>query len=632
MKSLKTQIYTLIGLSLFLGMYIAFYLSYISSLFLKTTGASYLPLSYIIAGLFGAALTKWFQTFEIKKGFFSAALFILFGILISVFSLWYYFDLTDGKEPWVIFGAYAWFWVSGNFLVFVFWKLPPLLFDLGQNQKYNAVISAGEVISSVVCYGSIPVLLRFNLVKNPSFLMLLAGIAAFGFILVLFSLSRNTPKPSVKKSSQEIVDNRFIRLIKNPFFLFLFLAIIASFVVRFLVDYLALLSSEKLFSTTADLAGFLAILFGSAKLLELFLKLFLAKRLLKIYGIQAGLLVLIFVLLLTTSSGLLLLLLGATSIGLIFAILNKLLERSVSNAIYTTSQNMLYQAFPHELKGSVQNYADGYGKTYGQLIAGLLLLLIIQFQSVNLEITFLFTFLIASLIAWWLISNKLIFHYKTNLANRLLKPNQSQKYTSKNILSEDKEKLSLSIKNYLQLISAREDLKNPEYSEVTLYLESPIKEALILVFEQLRNIYPNQPIEALQTQFFSGENKDEVIAIEYFDLILSPNEKSIFLPLLKESNPQKLLRKFEEIFPILIFPPDLRLMDLVNNIHLNIDLRKAALNVFAKNFGNKHQLLASTCFNPHPTLMKLALQYLEKKDPIGFIDIKSRIQKQSLSH
>ena len=51
--------------------------------------------------------------------------------------------------------------------------------------------------------------------------------------------------------------------------------------------------------------GFLAILFGSAKLIELFLKLFLVKRLLRIYGLQAGLLVLIFVLLLTTSSGLL---------------------------------------------------------------------------------------------------------------------------------------------------------------------------------------------------------------------------------------------------------------------------------------------------------------------------------------
>jgi len=629
MKNLKTQIYTLIGLSLFLGMYIAFYLSFISSLFLKTTGASYLPLSYIIAGLLGAALTKWFQTFEIEKGFFSTALFILIGILISVFSLWYYFDLKDGKETWIIFGAYAWFWVSGNFLVFVFWKLPPLLFDLGQNQKYNALISAGEVISSVVCYGSIPVLLRFNIVKNPSFLMLLAAIAVFGFILILFRLNRSFSTPSVKKSSHQIIDNRFSRLIKNPFFLFVFLAIIASFVVRFLVDYLALLSSEKLFSTTADLAGFLAILFGSAKLIELFLKLFLVKRLLRIYGLQAGLLVLIFVLLLTTSSGLLLLLFGATSIGLIFAILNKLIERSLSNAVYTPSHNMLYQAFPLELKGSVQNYADGYGKTYGQLIAGLLLLFIIQIQSVNLEITFLFTFLTVSLIGWWLISNKLILHYRINLANRLTKSksSSSQKHTLQSITSDDKEKLQLYIKNYLQLISAKEDLKNPEYSEITSQLETPIKEALILVFEQLRKIYPNQPIDALQTQFFSGDNKDEVLAIEYFDLILRPNEKSIFLPLLKESNPQKLLRKFEEIFPILIFPPDLRLMDIVNNIHLNIALRKAALNIFAKNFGNKHQLLASTCFNPHPTLMESALQYLEQIDPTGFINIKSRVRK-----
>lgn len=633
MKRLKIQIFTLISLSFFLGMFIAFYLSFISSLFLKTTGASYLPLSYIIAGILGAILNKGFQTLELKRGFFYTAFFILFGILISVFSLWYYFDVQNGAGKWIIFGAYSWFWVSGNFLVFTFWKLPPLLFDLGQNQKYNALISAGEVISSVVCYGSIPVLLRFDIVKSPSFLMLLAAIAVFGFIIIMYSLIKNVPTVPVKNTSQQILDKRFSQLLKKPFFLFVFLAIIASFVVRFLVDYLALLSSEKIFSTTADLASFLALLFGSAKLLEMFLKLFLVKRLLKIYGLQAGLLVLIFVLLLTTSSGLLLLLFGATSIGLIFAILNKLIERSVSNAVYTPSHNMLYQAFPTELKASVQNYGDGYGKTYGQLIAGLLLLLVTQIQSVNLEITFLFTFLTISLLAWWLISSKLIFHYKINLSNRLITPSTSfQKNSIKSIPSEDKEKLHLYIKRYLQLISAKEDLKNPRFSEITSQLEVPIKEALVLVFEQLIQIYPNQPIEALQARYFSGEHKDEIIAIEFFDLILNPPEKSVFLPLLKETNPLKLLRRYEGTFPILVFPPDIRLMYLVNNIHLIIPLRISALKVFAENFGNKHQLLASTCFNPDPSLMEAALQNLKKIDPSGYVKIKTRLLKKSLPH
>lgn len=628
MKNQKIQIITLLSLSFFLGMYIAFYLSFISSLFLKTTGASYLPLSYIIAGILGAILTKGFQALEIKRGFFFTALLILIGILISVFYLWFYFDLQNGAEQWIIFAAYSWFWVSGNFLVFVFWKLPPLLFDLGQNQKYNALISAGEVISAVLCYGSIPVLLRFNIVNSPSFLMLLATIAIGGFILILYRLSKNGSATQIKNPSQKLVDNRFGHLLKNSFFLFVFLAIIASFVVRFLVDYLALLSSEKLFTTTADLAGFLALLFGSAKLLEMLLKLFFVKRLLKIYGLQAGLLVIIFVLLLTTSSGLILLLLGASSIGLIFALLNKLIERSLSSAVYTPSHNMLYQAFPAELKASVQNYGDGYGKTYGQLIAGLLLLLITQVQSINLEINFLFAFLAATLLAWWMISNKLIFHYKINLSNRLIHSRSSKpKNLSEKTLAENKESLNQCIKNYLQLVSAKEDLKHPDYSEVTQQLEIPIKEALILVFTQLKNIYPNHPIEALKNQFFSGENKEEIIAIEYFDLILNPAEKSVFLPLLKESNPQKLLRKFEGIFPILIFPPDIRLMDLVNNIHLNHPLRITALKVFAEKFGNKHQLLASTSFNPHHNLKKIALQLFEKIDPNGYFNIQRRLQK-----
>lgn len=611
-------------------MYIAFYLSFISSLFLKTVGASYLPLSYILAGIIGAILTRGFQALETKKGFFFTALLFLVIILFSVFYLWHYFDLQKEQGTWIIFGAYSWFWVSGNFLVFIFWKLPPLLFDLRQNQQYNALISAGEVISAVICYGSIPILLRFNIVESPSFLMALASMAIIGFMITLYLLSKSAYTPATQELKQQKVDKRFGRLLKNSFFLFVFLAIIASFVVRFLVDYLALLSSEKLFSTTAELAGFLALLFGSAKLIELFLKLFFAERLLKIYGLQAGLLALIFVLLLTTSSGLLLLLFGATSIGLIFALLNKLLERSLSNAIYTPSHNMLYQAFPLELKAAVQNYGDGYGKTYGQLIAGLLLLIIAQIQSANLEITFLYTFLLVSLIAWWLISNKLILHYKINLSNRLIDSTSiPPKNQTKNYLSEDVEKLNLSIKNYLQLISAKEDLKHPNYSGINAQLETPIKEALASVFTHLSKIYPNQPIEALQKQFFSGENKDEIIVIEYFDLILNPAEKSVFLPLLKEGNPQKLLRKYEGIFPILIFPPDIRLMNLVNDIHLDLSLRIAALKVFAENFGNQHQLLASTCFNPQPSLVQISLQLFKKVDPAGYFNIQSRLYHQS---
>lgn len=611
-------------------MYIAFYLSFISSLFLKTTGASYLPLSYIVAGVLGALLTKGFQALEIKRGFFSTALFILIGILISVFYLWFYFDIQNGAGQWIIFGAYAWFWVSGNFLVFVFWKLPPLLFDLSQNQKYNALISAGEVISAVMCYGSIPVLLRFNIVRSPSFLMLLATIAIIGFMLILYRLNKYTPQTQAPNPSQKLADNRFGHFLKNSFFIFVFWSIIASFVVRFLVDYLALLSSEKLFTSTADLAGFLALLFGSAKLLEMLLKIFIVKRLLKIYGLQAGLLIIIFVLLLTTSSGLLLLLVGATSIGLIFALLNKLIERSLSNAVYTPSYNMLYQAFPPELKVTVQNYGDGYGKTYGQLIAGLLLLLITLIQSAHLEITFLFSFLITALLAWWIISNKLIFHYKINLSNRLKTSISSiPQNTPNEITSKDKEKLHLCIKNYLQLISAKEDLKHPDFSEVITQLEMPIKEDLVLVFTELKKFYPHQPIEALQNQFFSGQHKDEIIVIEYFDLILNPAEKSVFLPLLKEGNPQKLLRKYEGIFPILIFPPDIRLMNLVNDIHLDLPLRIAALKVFAENFGNQHQLLASTCFNPQPSLVQISLQLFKKVDPAGYFNIQSRLYHQS---
>lgn len=80
----------LVVMSFFAGIYISYYISYISALFVKIVGPDTLPLAYIVSGLGGTLMTNIYNKLEIKYSFlFVTSLFVLF-ISISLLIVWHY--------------------------------------------------------------------------------------------------------------------------------------------------------------------------------------------------------------------------------------------------------------------------------------------------------------------------------------------------------------------------------------------------------------------------------------------------------------------------------------------------------------------------------------------------------------
>jgi len=141
----KRIIIILVMMSFFSGIFISYYVSYISAIFVKIAGVDNLPLAYIVSGLGGMLLTSIFNKFELKYSLNGITIILLPIIAASVLLVWY--SCTNfGTNKLVIFFSYAWFWIVGNFILLLFWKLPGRFLSLGQNKKLNGIISSGEVV------------------------------------------------------------------------------------------------------------------------------------------------------------------------------------------------------------------------------------------------------------------------------------------------------------------------------------------------------------------------------------------------------------------------------------------------------------------------------------------------------
>ena len=100
-------------------------------------------------------------------------------IAILIFLIWYAY-VQDFYTYYVVFFAYAMYWISVNFTGLVFWKIPSYIFNLEENKKYSGIISSGEGISAIISYLSVPVLLSLDFFTRDKFLL----ISFFGILLL----------------------------------------------------------------------------------------------------------------------------------------------------------------------------------------------------------------------------------------------------------------------------------------------------------------------------------------------------------------------------------------------------------------------------------------------------------------
>lgn len=592
-------------MSLALGVFISYFFVFVNALFISEIGTSQLPLAYVFSGIGGTIITWLFNSSEKKIGFpKSATVFCLFFALV-MFALWYFYVNGIGIY-YLIFFSYAWFWVSINFTSLVFWKLPSNIFDLSENKKYNGIISSGEVISAIIAYLSVPALLSLESFSRDKLLLIsFFGIVSFSFISFILG-SKIKPQPKKNPTENTIYTKASPTVIyKEKYFQLIFLSVFLGVIIQLLIDFSLMEVSAYQMSDAEELAKFFAFLFGGMRLLELILKSFLSKFLLKEYGVFISLSTLIFALAFIVLVGLSSLFIGYTGLILIVAALSKLFERSLYRSIYAPTINVLYQAYPITKRALTQNYADGFGKTVGQLVAALLIFSIGQINGFESKVFLLLISILSILVIWQFVSKKLIFHYKLELSNILhsLQDYRTPEKRKTKDYSKLTSKVGKSEKNSRETIPEKE----VDISEIHLVLE-----ALMEIEDANKN-----PKASKKPEIFDQSNQRSEDEIR--GMIQSLVETI-------EQYPKNNLLRLENDIQTMLFNKD-RGSSLLTLIALLIQIR-LHINTPNFNFFNFHKKLLVKDFLLSALIQNIAAEkHLELTDQDYFFLLEERVVK-----
>ncbi len=413
-------------LSLILGVFISYYFIFVNGLFIKEIGAKNLCYAFLLSGIFGYLVTYIYNNVEKRIGFFKTATYFNFFFVLSI-GLALFFYVKKIHIDVVIFIAYTWFWLSSNYLNLVFWKIPSMYFDIGENKQYNGWISTGEVISSIVAYLSV----YYLKIKGINLLIFsFSGMIGFFiiFLIIRIRLGNILPQKPVKINNPNPENKEIVTSIwKGKYFQYIFGAIFFAIVIQLLVDYSLLEVTAHDFKNQTEINSYLGKWYTIMRVMEFLFKTVISRYVIKEFGLFIGLISIISVIGIVVIGGLFSMITSITSSILVFATFNKLFERSIFRSVYAPTVNILYQAYPAAKRSISQNFADGYGKTFGQIASGLMILLIGWIESntnlipsfeVKMQVVFILIFCV--LIGWFIVSKKLISQYRNELNNLII--------------------------------------------------------------------------------------------------------------------------------------------------------------------------------------------------------------------
>lgn len=411
-------------LSLFLGVFTSYYFIFVNGLFIREVGASYLSYAFMLSGGVGYLITYLYNRLERKIGFFKSATYFNLLFVLSM-SIVFYFYYQKINPRIVIFSAFTWIWISSNYVNLIFWKIPSIFFDLSEHKQYNGWISTGEVVSSIVAYSSVYI---FKI--DYIWLLTFSGMGMIGFFVLFIvirfrlggMLATQKKQETTSVSEQKIAASK---IWKAKYFRYIFGAVFFAIIIQLIVDYSMLEVTAHDFKDQKELSSYLALWYTFTRVLEFLLKTLVSRYIIKELGLFVGLISIVSVLGIVVLGGLVSIFTSLTSSILIFATLNKLFERSIFRSIYVPTVNVLYQAYPSDIRSVSQNYADGYGKTIGQIIGGLLILVMAMVPSFDLKMQLVFILMFLILVCWFLVSKKLIDYYRIELNQLIIKMKSS---------------------------------------------------------------------------------------------------------------------------------------------------------------------------------------------------------------
>jgi hypothetical protein len=378
----------LILFSFFIGLALTFYFTASNAIFIKHFEPRMISISFIVSGL--AVYLSWLLLTQIDRRLPISARFIVKFILVllSVIAISIGTWLNDSDT--MAFILFTFVRVLVYISLVTFWGLAGKLFNLRQGKRIFGLIGAGEVISIIIGYFSVPVVLNF--IKTPS-LLFISSTALFICFLIVLLITRKFKKEiqASEGNTSAVPDQdkkqwRYSSLVRKPYFsLISVMALLPIFGYLF-VDFMFLRQTKFEFQNDQEtIARFFGYVLGFVAVVELIFKMFVSGRLLNKYGLKPSMLTLPLSLLLSTAMAAIFgILYGPAGIFFAFIVFSRLLERSIRGAIYEPAFQLLYQPVPSEQRLAFQSQIEGIPKALGTIFTGGILLLFSIIPGLNL--------------------------------------------------------------------------------------------------------------------------------------------------------------------------------------------------------------------------------------------------------
>lgn len=415
LKEKEVKIFLLLFFhSFFVGWFIAFYFAASNSEFIVHYGSAQLPFAYIIAGIAGYIVSSIYSFMQKKvntKVLFTGTLIFMFIIsIINKLGLNFFDDkLLSGF-------AFIWAWPFISLSGIELGGLSIKFLNLVQVKRLYGLFNMGGVVAAILSYFAIPILKP--VIGHLYDLMYFGAAGLIVSIVLLFRLYKHHSsgeENSIKLHNTKNNTTSLKVLLKEKYFIWIFVAAILSMTIIYLTDF-GFLSSVKIEIEPDKVAQYLAIVYGGLKVGEMIIS-YYSRRLLTAYGVKLGLTIL------PISAAVIILISGiwgiTAGIGMMFLVLMtvlKSLERILRRGLDDPAFNILYQPLADDQKIDVQAKV-GVVMQFSIAIAGALLVGInyLLKKDGELQIQYFPIFFLPVLLLWVFVAIKLYYSYKDKI-------------------------------------------------------------------------------------------------------------------------------------------------------------------------------------------------------------------------
>lgn len=525
----STQVYSLLGMGFFIGVFLATLDVGASALFLNNLPEEQieeqLPLAILFSGILGIVFTAIYNFFQNRVSFKALGLGSLFVITAVILGIELSFRNLSDPIP-IYFFAFT-FIVPANFIVLlVFWGAFGRMFNLRQAKRIIGGIDTGQLIASILALFSIPIIVNYISEQDLLFISLVAivgNMLMFFFIVNKGLLNTRSESPSYSIS--------YSKMLQNPYIALMAVFVVISMVAINFVDYSFLTVTTTRFEEN-ELAKFLSYFEGTVVIFSFLFQTFITDKIISLYGLKVSLLINPILLALFTAI--------AIPIGLSFGFtkeageaiifffiiisMSKLFISSLKDALDGPAFKLYFLPVESSIRFDVQTKIEGVVTAFAGLIAGALIILINNVEAFTLIYVSIFT--LPVILLWYFVTKKMHNNYRSTLQSTLIKNKEQsetvieQQYAVKTVLEEE-------------IKSSQEDkviygLRLMEKIEPALF-ESSIIKLLDSDSPKIKN-YAKDRIKALDLEFeknseFSALAKQAVQDNADSDLISVPAKK-----------------------------------------------------------------------------------------------------------